>query len=157
MNASWVQRRAEDLPADLGTFDVVTFAASFHWMDRPRVARTIRTMLEPIGAVVHVDNRHQDGVASAENLPAPPVERIAELRRAYRPHRTCLAADYRTSRPTSVKSSPTRRPTAHSRFVSPITSSRSGESRHHRSPAPRDSVQPNGRPATDLPSSLHGR
>lgn len=83
MNARWVQRRAEDLPADLGTFGVVTFAASFHWMDRPRVAGIIRTMLEPDGAVVHVDNRHQDGMASDENLPAPPLERIAALRRAY--------------------------------------------------------------------------
>lgn len=83
MNARWVQRRAEDLPADLGTFGVVTFAASFHWMDRPRVAGIIRRMLEPDGAVVHVDNRHQDGLACDENLPAPPVERIAALRRAY--------------------------------------------------------------------------
>ena len=39
MNARWVHGRAEDLPAGLGTFGVVTFAASFHWMDRPLVAR----------------------------------------------------------------------------------------------------------------------
>jgi SAM-dependent methyltransferase len=83
MNASWVHGRAEDLPADLGTFDVVTFAASFHWMDRPLVAGIIRGMLEPDGAVVHVDNRHQDGLAVDNAFPAPPVERIAELRRAY--------------------------------------------------------------------------
>ncbi len=83
MNARWVQCRAEDLPADLGTFGVVTFAASFHWMDRPLVAGIIRRMLEPDGAVVHVDNRHQDGLAADENLPAPPVERITALRRAY--------------------------------------------------------------------------
>jgi SAM-dependent methyltransferase len=83
MNASWVQGRAEDLSADLGPFDVVTFAASFHWMDRPLVAGIIRRMLEPAGAVVHVDNRHQDGLAPDHALPAPPVERIAELRRAY--------------------------------------------------------------------------
>jgi SAM-dependent methyltransferase len=84
INARWVQAQAEDLsPEDLGTFDVVTFAASFHWMDRPLVAGIIRTMLEPDGAVVHVDNRHQDGLALDDALPAPPVERIAELRRAY--------------------------------------------------------------------------
>ncbi len=83
MNARWVQARAEDLPADLGTFAVVTFAASFHWMDRPLVAGIIRGVLEPDGAVVHVDNRHQDGLASGDALPAPPVEPIAELRRAY--------------------------------------------------------------------------
>jgi len=83
MNARWVQGRAEDLSADLGPFDVVTFAASFHWMDRQLVAGIIRRMLEPDGAVVHVDNRHQDDLALDDALPAPPVERIAELRRAY--------------------------------------------------------------------------
>jgi ubiquinone/menaquinone biosynthesis C-methylase UbiE len=44
MNARWVERRAEELPADLGRFNVVTFAASFHWMDRPVVARIVRGM-----------------------------------------------------------------------------------------------------------------
>ena len=83
MNATWVRRRAEDLPADLGTFDVVTFAASFHWMDRPRVAEIVRGMLAPDGAVVHVDNRHQDGPAPAEGLPPPPADHIDALRRAY--------------------------------------------------------------------------
>ena len=83
INARWVHGRAEDLPRDLGTFDVVTFAASFHWMDRPLVAGIIRRMLEPGGAVVHVDNRHQDGFGLDNAFPAPPVERIAELRRAY--------------------------------------------------------------------------
>ena len=82
-NARWVQQRAEDLPADLGRFNVVTFAASFHWMDRPLVAGIVRGMLEPDGAVVHVDNRHQDALATDDAIPAPPVERLAELRRAY--------------------------------------------------------------------------
>lgn len=82
-NATWVHARAEDLPADLGAFDAVTFAASFHWMDRPLVAGVVRTMLKPGGVVVHVDNRHQDGVAPDSAMPAPPVARIAELRRAY--------------------------------------------------------------------------
>ena len=82
-NASWVQRRAEELPADLGEFAVVTFAASFHWMDRPLVAGIIREMLEPDGAVVHIDNRHQDQLVVDSTLPGAPVERIAELRRAY--------------------------------------------------------------------------
>jgi SAM-dependent methyltransferase len=82
-NARWVQRRAEELPAGLGTFAVITFAASFHWMDRPLVARIVRGMLDPEGAVVHVDNRHQDGLAADDTLPQPPVEHIADLRRAY--------------------------------------------------------------------------
>jgi SAM-dependent methyltransferase len=54
-NATWVQARAEELPLDLGSFRVVTFAASFHWMDRPLVARTVKGMLEAGGAAVQVD------------------------------------------------------------------------------------------------------
>jgi SAM-dependent methyltransferase len=83
INARWVHQRAEDLPGDLGLFNVVTFAASFHWMDRPLVAGLVREMLEPDGAVVHVDNRHQDSLALDAALPPPPVERIADLRCAY--------------------------------------------------------------------------
>ena len=53
-NARWVLARAEALPAGLGSFRVATFAASFHWMDRPRVARTVREMLGPGGAAVQI-------------------------------------------------------------------------------------------------------
>lgn len=63
-NARWVCARAEELPAGLGTFRVATFAASFHWMDRDRVAAAILTMLEPGGAFVQVS-------APQENLPEP--------------------------------------------------------------------------------------
>lgn len=84
-NSRWVHLRAEALPADLGQFRTVTFAASFHWMDRLAVARAVRDMLEPGGAVVHVDNRYQDGTEPTGEAPHPavPVARIAELRRAY--------------------------------------------------------------------------
>jgi ubiquinone/menaquinone biosynthesis C-methylase UbiE len=56
-NARFVRERAELLPAGLGTFRVATFAASFHWMDRPKVARAVRGMVEPGGAAVQVDTR----------------------------------------------------------------------------------------------------
>ena len=56
--ATWVQMRAEELPGYLGRFRVITFAQSFHWMDRPRVAAALRGMLEPGGAVVQVDLWH---------------------------------------------------------------------------------------------------
>ena len=82
-NARWIDIRAEDLPADLGMFRVVTFAASFHWMDRPRVAAKVGEMLDPAGAVVQVDGRHQDLTAPSGDLPAPPRDRIDQLRRAY--------------------------------------------------------------------------
>jgi SAM-dependent methyltransferase len=81
-DARWVHMRAEALPADLGVFRVVTFAASFHWMDRPIVARIVREMLDPAGVVVHVDNRHQDSLAPS-SLPAVPRAEIDDLRRRY--------------------------------------------------------------------------
>lgn len=83
VNARWVHGRAERLSAGLGEFRVVTFAASFHWMDRPRVAGTVRGMLEPEGVVIHVDNRHQDGLTPDDGPPPPPVAAIDELRRRY--------------------------------------------------------------------------
>jgi len=75
-NATWVRLRAEELPSGLGRFRVVTFAQSFHWMDRPRVAGVVRTMLEPDGVVVHVDSAHRD----LEWEPPLPEAAIEELR-----------------------------------------------------------------------------
>ena len=60
VNATWVRLRAEELPAGLGLFRVVTFAQSFHWMDRLRVAAAVRTMIDSDGVVVHVDCGHRD-------------------------------------------------------------------------------------------------
>jgi ubiquinone/menaquinone biosynthesis C-methylase UbiE len=82
-NARWVHGRAEELPAGLGHFRAVTFAASFHWMDRPMVAAAVRTMLEPDGVVVHVDNRHQNGFGTVPGRSGPPGDGIQALRRAY--------------------------------------------------------------------------
>jgi SAM-dependent methyltransferase len=88
--ATWVQERAEALPAGLGLFRVITFGASFHWMDRPRVARAVRTMLTPGGAAVQVDApayRADDLRAEAGRgrlrYPPPPDAAIEELRRRY--------------------------------------------------------------------------
>jgi SAM-dependent methyltransferase len=53
-NERFVRLRAEELPADLGTFRLVTFAQSFHWLERASVAEKARAMLEPGGVVVHV-------------------------------------------------------------------------------------------------------
>lgn len=115
-NAQWVQMRAEDLPGDLGTFDAITFAASFHWMDRDLVARKVRDILEPGGAVVHVDNRYQDGVGPGPEAPypAPPTAAIGQLARSY------LGEDRRAGR--SVRnSSPDREDLVFTRagFVGP--------------------------------------
>lgn len=81
-NARWVHMRAEQLPGDLGHFRVVTFASSFHWMDRSLVASLVRGMLEPAGVLVHVDNRHQDALMPSA-LPSVPRAAIDDLRRRY--------------------------------------------------------------------------
>lgn len=80
-NVRWRRLRAEDLPAGLGGFRVVTFAQSFHWMDRALVARRVRGMLDPDGAWVHVGATTHRGVAGEEPLPhpRPPWDRVDEL------------------------------------------------------------------------------
>ena len=89
-NAFWVRLRAEELPGGLGRFRVVTFANSFHWMDRPRVAAAVAEMLDPDGAAVHVDApAYRAGElatdARRDQLPFPPTPHVAldDLRRRY--------------------------------------------------------------------------
>jgi SAM-dependent methyltransferase len=84
-NARWQVLRAEDLPAGLGRFRLVTFAQSFHWMDRERVAAAVHGMLEPGGRCVHVHATTHEGVDSPGPLPhpEPPRAAIADLVRRY--------------------------------------------------------------------------
>jgi SAM-dependent methyltransferase len=70
-NVTWLNSRAEDLPADVGQFRYATFAQSFHWMNRELVAKKMFSMLEPGGAFVHVDTGHW-GTAHAAESPHPP-------------------------------------------------------------------------------------
>ncbi|MFK4066736.1 class I SAM-dependent methyltransferase [Streptomyces sp. NPDC029674] len=82
----WVRARAEDLPAGLGTFSVATFAQSFHWMDRDLVAATVKSMLQPGGALVHIsDLKSEPRTVEDEELPypAPPHEAVQDLVRRY--------------------------------------------------------------------------
>jgi SAM-dependent methyltransferase len=80
-NVEWRHLRAEELPAGLGRFDLVTFAQSFHWVDQPAVAATVRGMLEPGGAMVLVGATTHRGDDSDDPLPypRPPHDAIAEL------------------------------------------------------------------------------
>jgi SAM-dependent methyltransferase len=85
-HASWVRMRAEDLPGSLGTFRVISFAQSFHWMDRPRVASAVRGMLTTDGAVVQVDLWHSEPPGRIPpSGPYPPIPEAAidELRRRW--------------------------------------------------------------------------
>lgn len=80
-NAQWRHLRAEDLPADLPSVRVVTFAQSFHWMDRPRVAAAVRRMLITDGALAHIGATTHRGVDTEAQLahPQPPWADIAQL------------------------------------------------------------------------------
>lgn len=79
-NADWIHMRAEELPGDLGSFRVVTFAQSFHWMQRERVAAAVREMLEPGGSWVHVNATTHRGIGGSETpKPEPPHEEIDRL------------------------------------------------------------------------------
>jgi SAM-dependent methyltransferase len=80
-NVRWRQLRAEELPADLGTFRAVTFAQSFHWMDRLVVARRVRGMFDPGGVWVHIHATTHQGVPGADPLPhpRPPWDRVDDL------------------------------------------------------------------------------
>ena len=84
-NVSWRQLYAEDLPADLGTFRMIVFAQSFHWMDRPRVAAAARRMLTADGACVHVHATTHRGIDTDAELPlpSPPYEALEELSRRF--------------------------------------------------------------------------
>jgi SAM-dependent methyltransferase len=84
-NAQWLQLRAEELPAGLGRFRVISFAQSFHWMDQLPVARTVIGMLEDGGACVHVHATTHQGVDGDAVLPhpRPPRAEINELVKHY--------------------------------------------------------------------------
>jgi hypothetical protein len=80
-NVEWRRLRAEELPADLGTFRVVTFAQSFHWMDQELVAGRVGGMLDAGGAWVHVAATTHRGVPGDDPLPLPrpPWDSVDEL------------------------------------------------------------------------------
>jgi SAM-dependent methyltransferase len=79
-NARWVHALAENLPAGQCVFRVATFAQSFHWMDRDRVAAAVHAMLEPGGAFVQVSTS-AGSASDADRLPypLPPREAIKQL------------------------------------------------------------------------------
>jgi ubiquinone/menaquinone biosynthesis C-methylase UbiE len=59
-NIKWIRARGEDIPTlDLGTFKLVTFGQSFHWMDRERVAKAVYDLLEPGGALALISHAHE--------------------------------------------------------------------------------------------------
>jgi SAM-dependent methyltransferase len=80
-NSAFRHLRAEELPADLGPQRMITFAQSFHWMDRPRVAAIARNMLAADGVCVHVHATTHRGVDAGHQMqhPQPPWSGIEGL------------------------------------------------------------------------------
>lgn len=84
-NVAFRRVRAEQLPAGLGVFDLVTFAQSLHWMKRLKVLGIVRMMLRPGGVCVHVHATTDRGDESVDPLPRPrpPYPEIQALVRSY--------------------------------------------------------------------------
>ncbi|HVX46199.1 MAG TPA: class I SAM-dependent methyltransferase [Mycobacteriales bacterium] len=78
-NLEFLELPAERLPAGLGRFDTITFGSSFHWMDRERVATTVKSMLTAAGAVVQVDTSREPRPTPSLPHPLPPRPQIKDL------------------------------------------------------------------------------
>lgn len=53
--------RAEDLPPDVGAFDVVSIGRALHWMDRPATLEVLDRILKPEGAILICGARVERG------------------------------------------------------------------------------------------------
>lgn len=97
-NITWVQARGEELSTDQGSFRVATLAQSFHWMDRPKVAGLLRSLLIGDGAIAFVHATTHQGVQDAppERYPKPPRAQIEDLIRDYLGPDRRAGAGYRT-------------------------------------------------------------
>lgn len=47
-----IESRAEDLPADIGNFDVVTIGRALHWMDRDATLGLLERLVAPGGSIL---------------------------------------------------------------------------------------------------------
>lgn len=74
---------ADDLPGDLGRFDVVTFALVFHWLDQERAARAAFDLVRPGGACVHVHAWSLRGDQVEGGQPLPPYDDVMHLLDTY--------------------------------------------------------------------------
>jgi SAM-dependent methyltransferase len=52
VEVTFIEGRAEDLPADVGRFDVVTIGRALHWMDRDALGPMFARLVAPGGSVV---------------------------------------------------------------------------------------------------------
>ena len=51
-DVSFIEGRAEDLPADIGSFDAVTIGRALHWMDHGAIGPVLARLVAPGGAIL---------------------------------------------------------------------------------------------------------
>lgn len=78
-NATFLVRSADELPGDLGRFDLVSFALSFHWLDPDRAAAAAHALLEPGGSCVLVHAWSLSGDPVPGGHPLPPYDSVRDL------------------------------------------------------------------------------
>ncbi|WP_213774106.1 class I SAM-dependent methyltransferase [Bradyrhizobium sp. dw_78] len=74
-----IEGRAEALPADIGSFDVVTIGRALHWMDRDAIAALLERLVKPEGVIVVCASR------SAADGRNPWLDEYNEARRFWSP------------------------------------------------------------------------
>lgn len=52
VGVTFIEGRAEDLPADIGSFDIVTIGRALHWMDHKALGPLFARLVAPGGAIV---------------------------------------------------------------------------------------------------------
>jgi len=72
-----LEGRAEDLPADIGPFDVVTIGRALHWIDREALGPLFHRLVKPDGAIVIC------GSSSARDDRNPWLQPYNAVRRAW--------------------------------------------------------------------------
>lgn len=73
-NVRWVLGRAEEIPVfGLGRFALVTFAQSFHWIDREAVAEVVYDLLEPGGVLALVSHMVEGRPRPVGPAGVPPI------------------------------------------------------------------------------------
>ena len=51
-DVTFIEGKAEDLPADIGSFDVITIGRALHWMDHAALGPVFARLVAPGGAIV---------------------------------------------------------------------------------------------------------
>src|SRR5690242_11860548 len=52
VDVTFVEGKAEDLPADIGSFDLITIGRALHWMDHKALGPVLARLVAPGGAIL---------------------------------------------------------------------------------------------------------